>query len=248
MVISAIRYTFTDTTHSYDDYLRPVIIDFLSTMLDDSVIDNRKLALTTLNSAAHNKSYLIAPHLQILLPKVYRETIIRPELVREVQMGPFKHKVDDGLDVRKHAYETLYAFVETAFSRMSVLELFSRILVGLEDEHDIKVLCNLMLSKLVLLARDETSKRLNEIADRFRQTLQTKPKENAVKQENEKYAELTRSILRTSIALNKECSAGALHAQRWQEYYETIKAQHKSEMMTLEKEEAKAAKGGASTD
>jgi len=42
---------------------------------------------------------------------LYRETVIKPELVRTVQMGPWQHKVDDGLEARKTAYETLYTLV-----------------------------------------------------------------------------------------------------------------------------------------
>lgn len=101
MVISALRYTFTDTEASYDDLLRPIVVDFLTVMVDDKEMENRRLALTALNSAAHNKPHLIMPHLERLLPLVYRESFIKPELVREVMMGPFKHKVDDGLEVRK---------------------------------------------------------------------------------------------------------------------------------------------------
>ena len=47
----------------------------------------------------------------MLLSALYRETIMKPELVRTVQMGPWQHKVDDGLEARKTAYETLYTLV-----------------------------------------------------------------------------------------------------------------------------------------
>lgn len=36
-----------------------------------------------------------------VLPHLYSETKVRKELIREVEMGPFKHTVDDGLDIRK---------------------------------------------------------------------------------------------------------------------------------------------------
>ena len=73
----------------------------LTKMLSESDLENRRLALTTFNSAMHNKPELILPALNQLLPLAMKETIIKPELVREVQMGPFKHKVDDGLEIRK---------------------------------------------------------------------------------------------------------------------------------------------------
>ena len=40
-----------------------------------------------------------------LLQALYEETKVKQELVREVEMGPFKHVVDDGLDLRKAAFE-----------------------------------------------------------------------------------------------------------------------------------------------
>jgi TATA-binding protein interacting (TIP20) len=41
---------------------------------------------------------------------------MKPELVRTVQMGPWQHKVDDGLEARKTAYETLYTLVYLSIS------------------------------------------------------------------------------------------------------------------------------------
>lgn len=73
----------------------------LTRMLSDGDLGNHRLALTTVNSAIHNKMDLVFPHLGQLLPAVVADTVIKPELIREVQMGPFKHKVDDGLELRK---------------------------------------------------------------------------------------------------------------------------------------------------
>lgn len=70
-------------------------------MLNDTDLSNHRLALTTVNSAIHNKTNLIVPHLNKILPAVINDTRVNPALVREVQMGPFRHKVDDGLEVRK---------------------------------------------------------------------------------------------------------------------------------------------------
>lgn len=71
----------------------------------------RRLALSALNSAARTKPYLIRDHLPTLLPSLYAEMKVNPDLIRTVQMGPWTHKVDDGLDARKTAWETLYTLV-----------------------------------------------------------------------------------------------------------------------------------------
>lgn len=73
----------------------------LTTVLKDEDLEIRRLAMTTLNSAAHNKPDLILPHLGELMPFVLDESVINQALIKEVMLGPFKHTVDDGLEVRK---------------------------------------------------------------------------------------------------------------------------------------------------
>lgn len=101
MAVQAVRYTLPESDETFDAMLRNVLIDMLLVMLQDSDMDIRRLAMTTLNSAAHNKPDLILPHLGELVPFVLKESVIKKELIREVMMGPFKHTVDDGLEVRK---------------------------------------------------------------------------------------------------------------------------------------------------
>ncbi|KAJ4362409.1 hypothetical protein N0V83_010502 [Neocucurbitaria cava] len=235
MVISALRYTFTDTDEAYDEYLRPIVVPMLVQMLNEPDLENRRLALMTFNSAMHNKPDIILPALDQLLPLAMKETIIKPELIREVQMGPFKHKVDDGLEIRKSAYETLYALLEKAFVRLSPIEIsdfFDRIVAGITDEHDIRILCNLMLTKLMVIAPDQVHSRLESIAENFRTVLLVKPKENAVKQEIEKNQEGAKGVLKVSAQLNKQMGSDAGAGQDdpqlrvWSQYWDWISKDH----------------------
>lgn len=101
MVIQAIRFTFADSDEAFDEVLKPMLIKLLILMLNDPNLENRRLALTTLNAATANKPDIVLPHLAQLIPLVMKESRINADLIREVQMGPFKHKVDDGLELRK---------------------------------------------------------------------------------------------------------------------------------------------------
>lgn len=90
-----------DENDAFDAYLRNSLVDLLKIALSDKEMEIRRHAMSTLTSAAHNKPELVLAHLNHLMPFVMSETVIKPELIREVQMGPFKHVIDDGLDVRK---------------------------------------------------------------------------------------------------------------------------------------------------
>jgi cullin-associated NEDD8-dissociated protein 1 len=234
MVISALRYTFSDTDEAYDEYLKPLVVPMLVQMLNEPDLENRRLALMTFNSAMHNKPDLVFPALDQLLPLAMKETVVKPELIREVQMGPFKHKVDDGLEIRKSAYETLYALLETSFARLSpieVSEFFDRIIAGTTDEHDVRVLCNLMLTKLTAIAPDQIHSRLDSIAESFRTVLMNKPKENAVKQEVEKIQEGVKGVLKVSVLLNKKMGTEAgtgddPHLRVWSQYWDWVTKEH----------------------
>ncbi|EMD87749.1 hypothetical protein COCC4DRAFT_172816 [Bipolaris maydis ATCC 48331] len=245
MVISALRYTFTDTDEAYDEYLKPIVVPMLVQMLNEPDLENRRLALMTFNSAMHNKPDIILPALDQLLPLAMKETVVKPELIREVQMGPFKHKVDDGLEIRKSAYETLYALLEKAFARLSPIEIsdfFDRIVAGVTDEHDIRILCNLMLTKLMVIAPDQVHSRLESLAENFRTVLAVKPKENAVKQEIEKINEGAKGVLKISLQINKRMGTEAGTTQDdpqsrvWAQYWEHVSKEHQNGLKAVAEE------------
>uniref|UniRef100_A0A8C1ZZ27 TATA-binding protein interacting (TIP20) domain-containing protein n=1 Tax=Cyprinus carpio TaxID=7962 RepID=A0A8C1ZZ27_CYPCA len=83
-VVTAVKFTIVDHAMPIDSLLKGCIGDFLKT-LQDPDLNVRRVALVMFNSA----------------------TQIRKYLERLITMGPFKHTVDDGLDVRKAAFECM---------------------------------------------------------------------------------------------------------------------------------------------
>ncbi|RDX51535.1 TIP120-domain-containing protein [Lentinus brumalis] len=212
-VLSAIRYTFADsaaTAASFDELLGSVIMDFLS-LLSDTDLTVRRLALSALNSAARSRAHLIRDHLPTLLPSLYAETVVNPELIRTVQMGPWTHKVDDGLDARKTAYETLYTLLDTCLSKLELHEFLGRVVVGLADDSDeVKVICHMMLFRLAQVAPTAVAQRLDDLTPPLEKSMNGPAvTKDTVKQDLERAAELQRSTLRAVAALSKISQPGA---------------------------------------
>lgn len=93
--------------------------------------------------------------------------------------------------------------METAFTRISNLDLWDRVIAGLRDDNEIRALCNLMVSKLAVIDAEETARRLDAIADCYRATLSVKLKDGAVKQDVEKHDEAVKSVLRVTLLLGE---------------------------------------------
>lgn len=107
-IIQAVRFALSDTDEASDEALRPHLIRMLIVMLQDSNLENKRLAMATLHSAARNKPRLVLNNLPQLIPYVIAASEVDSTLIREVQMGPFKHKVDDGLEMRKVSFAWCY--------------------------------------------------------------------------------------------------------------------------------------------
>ena len=146
-VVTAIKFTISDQPQPIDPLLRACIGQFLQTLRDDD-IHVRRVALVAFNSAAHNKPSLIRDLLDEILPLLYAETRIRTELIREVEMGPFKHSVDDGLDIRKTAFECMYTLLDACLDRIDIFQFLNHVQEGLNDHYDIKMLTYLMVIRL----------------------------------------------------------------------------------------------------
>merc|ERR1711981_1549424 len=199
-VVTAMKFTISDQPQPINTLLRSSIGDFLET-LKDADLNVRRVALVAFNSAAHNKPSLIRDLLRSLLPQLYNETQKRKELVREVEMGPFKHEVDDGLDLRKAAFECMYTLLDTCVDRLDIFEFLSHVQDGLKDHYDIKMLTYLMVSRVAQLCPGAVLTKLDKLVEPLKLTVTTKVKANSVKQEYEKQDELKRSAMRAVAAL-----------------------------------------------
>ncbi|KAM4612972.1 cullin-associated NEDD8-dissociated protein 2 [Polymixia lowei] len=198
--VTAVKFTIVDQPAPIDALLKDCIGDFLKTLQDDD-INVRRVALVMFNSAAHNKPSLIRGLLATVLPHLYKETQIRKDLIREVEMGPFKHTVDDGLDVRKAAFECMYTLLDSCMEGLDILLFLDHVEEGLQDHYDIRMLTFLMLARLASLCPGAVLQRLDRLVEPLKATCTTKVKAGSVKQEFEKQEELRRSAMRAVAAL-----------------------------------------------
>ncbi|ORY22630.1 armadillo-type protein [Naematelia encephala] len=203
IVAAAVRYTFIDTSSSYDELIAPIIVDFLSLMEDKNLIV-RRLSLASLNAAIQHKPHLVVDRLAALQPLLYKETIIKPELQREVQMGPWKVIEDDGLENRKTAYETMYTLLGTCFSKVDLPEFTDRVMAALRDVNEIKVLALMLLLRLGQLSPSSVIPRLDDATEPLRVIMKdVEVKDDTVKQDLERKEEMQRNALRTAVPLYK---------------------------------------------
>jgi cullin-associated NEDD8-dissociated protein 1 len=147
------------------------------------------------------------------------ETRVRSELVHSIQIGPFQHTVDDGLELRKAAFECMYALLDMCATATDapILDTYLACLIaGLLDQHDIQLLSHLMLCRLCVLCPAAICARAQPLIDAIKTTLNSKvsahartcahklqvqAKSNAVRAEVEEVGELRWSAMRAASAL-----------------------------------------------
>ncbi|VDK65739.1 unnamed protein product [Anisakis simplex] len=143
--VTAVKFLIVEQWTAADDLLHDAMPDFLQT------VNDRDLNIRDI--------------LDVFLPSLYAETMVKKELVREVEMGPFKHTVDDGLDLRKAAFECMYTLLETCLERLEINEFMTHMESGLKDHHDIKLLTCLMLARLAALCPTQVLQRLDRLCE-----------------------------------------------------------------------------------
>ena len=185
--IAAIRFVLSDMDDTYDDHLRPILGPSVCQMLGDSELTNIRAALLTLHSAIRHTPHLLEPYLPKLMPLVLRQSVVHRNLIRQVSVGPFKIDVDDGLDTRRTAYESLFAIVSNpSLADASILlQIVPRIAAGFADDQDIRSQSNLMLQKVLVLDSSSIKPHAAQFEEAFRKVLTTKLKDSAVRQEVE---------------------------------------------------------------
>lgn len=210
-VIAAIKAAVSSKHRAAEAVLRPALARIFAHISDR---DNhvRRVALVAFTTTVHNMPGLVAPVINDFLPNVYAETNVRADLIREVEMGPFKEKVDDGLDTRKSAFECLYTILDSAAAQFDVATFIENALKGLVDHYDIQLVSFVIFARLAQHYPEDVLRRLDDITDKLTVTIDATTKQNAVKQEIEKSDELKRSAVRSIFAL--KCIPGSDKSQK----------------------------------
>lgn len=210
-VVIAVKYSIVERKEKIDEILYPEISSFLM-LIKDQDRHVRRAAVLALSTAAHNKPNLIKGLLPALLPLLYDQTVIKKELIRTVDLGPFKHTVDDGLELRKAAFECVDTLLDSCLDQVNPSSfIVPYLLSGLDDHYDVKMPCHLILSKLADKCPSAVLAVLDSLVDPLHKTINFRPKQDAVKQEVDRNEDMIRSALRAIASLNRISGGDCSH-------------------------------------
>lgn len=131
-----------------------LLTDNLVMLCRSSNVEVKKNALEALTSIIHSNWVAMKSQLREkigdILAFAIQETQTRKELITEVDLGPFKHKVDNGLPMRKAAFGLLETLIEKASDCIDLSNVVITIInVGLSDSAEECVVLNLnILAKM----------------------------------------------------------------------------------------------------
>jgi cullin-associated NEDD8-dissociated protein 1 len=129
-VTKAFKYSTSKDTNVFDlEYF----VELLVKKIGDADITVRRCALESLTAITHAHPNAIRKDAESLQVAAIQMTRIDPSLIKEVDLGPFKHKVDDGIPIRKAAYALIDTMVERVPERVNSPAITEITIKGLED-------------------------------------------------------------------------------------------------------------------
>ncbi|CAG9331708.1 unnamed protein product [Blepharisma stoltei] len=173
------------------------IIQALMTCFSNPDVNLRRSCMLSLNAVAYNVPQAIKHNVNAILDQVYPETVVKQELIKKVDLGPFTHIVDDGLPLRKAAYGLLETLLDTVPEKVEPNTLVEHLIVGLDDpSEEVQMLCHQVLSKLSTWGGGAVLGALDAIVLPLRKNVEKQLKLINNKQEVERATDVLRSCFR----------------------------------------------------
>jgi len=196
-------------------------LDPLIALLQDSDLNVKKAAFVSLNSIAHNLPGLVKHNATDVLERAYIEARVNPALIRIVDLGPFTHKVDDGIPLRKAAYSLMETFQELIPEKVEPNQLAMALVQGLDDPSDeVQMICHQILCKLSSWSGGAVLGALDALVDPLNRTVEKQVKSLSAKQEVERSTDVLRSVLRAIEMVNSILDSDT--NVKFQEFYASV--------------------------
>lgn len=148
-VVNAYKFSLSRKVSSTSSLELSQAIQSVFPLLHATDLEVRKSALLCVHAALHHNFDIISPFLDQLQPLLAESLLIKAE--RVVDLGPFKHKVDDALVIRK-----------------SALLCVEEILMSLHDQGKIVVFLNTFVPEqltVMLVDKDEIKLQVHQVSD-----------------------------------------------------------------------------------
>lgn len=189
-------------------------------LMKDNDLNVRRQAFLTINAIIHSNIQLVVDQLQpLILPTIYEATIIHPELIREVDLGPFKHKVDDGLPLRKTAFLCLDTLLDHGSEFIDFSLFIQYLLHGITDQDDIQLISYKILTRLAQWNGQKLLENLDKLPPVLMQGIKQKIKD-AKGNEPDRANDIIRAATRAIFAINK--IKGAEFVRSFQNFYNRV--------------------------
>ncbi|KAG7906258.1 hypothetical protein KL906_004711 [Ogataea polymorpha] len=204
-------------------------------------LELKQLGVSNLIFALHKKPLVALPLVSKIMPRLLEtELEQKKEYVEVVRIGPFKHKLDKGLNYRKGLYEMVYSLLTTletnpqflVISQIDWGQVFEKFVArAFKDDPTVIFICLLTLIKIISLkptifAGNQT---LENFIAACSKVLDKKLKDDAPKQELEKRNDTVRAVLRCCKKINTMVEAGQLKLDSyssWSKFVGTLKTKY----------------------
>lgn len=208
-------------------------------LLTDVDLEVKRQCVLGISALAHASSPQLLPHLPTtVLPALYAETTSNPTLVRVVEFGPFKHEIDDGLPLRKSAFQALDIVIEHCPSVVQIEPLAECIAKGLVDHADIQTITYAMLLHLATSNNAQHLPSLFQVLDSLQKAMLKGVTGKIKEAKREETAERAKDTLRTAVRTMNTLNQipGVAVCEKFCHFFSRVKKTNLLEKMLLEME------------
>lgn len=240
MVANALRFSLSRSSSVAATAALSIAMEQFLSLLEDTDLEVKRAALLMINTAVHHNPHSIEAHLSRRVMPLLLETL-KIKLERTVDLGPFKHKVDDNLPLRKVSLTCVETVLDAMPDKVDVPALMLIMPLLLADKDEIKLQSHQILSKLVSFAPTAVVGFVDLLVEPLDKIVNKKINKDtmAAGPETERAFELIKSGLRAMLALNRLEDVSSI-SRKWNEFVERVRKSEQNAAFLLAIENEKS--------
>jgi cullin-associated NEDD8-dissociated protein 1 len=203
-------------------------------LLEQKELNVRNAALLMTYSAIHHSPQVVAPLLKdLVVPCLYEVSDLKKE--RKVDLGPFTHRVDDALPLRKSALSIFATCLETVPNSIDITEFMPVLTKALGDAEDIQLHAHQIVISMCSRHPSYIVSSVDSFVDPLDKTLNKKPGQKTGT-ELERLNDWIKSALRVVVTLAKV--DGIMNSRLFGDFLNRVKSNSRFTAMLEKVEES----------